>query len=257
MVDNGASGHYFDDAVIRNLEHRLQDYVHLATPRKIITAGGALLDGTAAGVLQGVITDDYGNQILNRVDVVMMPGIGCNLFSVMTSAKKVIATIFDYENPRLEGINVTVPLRSESVNLYTFVLDLSAEGYGDKELARNAVANAQVWHRWLELCRGDHHRRVEGERRPKQGDFRQPPCWLQREGGPLSATTGFLGPTLSRSVLPWSRRVFGDDLSQKGNCNRLRLRKSQDGGNLRHRAATKRVRQPLRVRAGLECERIW
>ena len=53
-------------------------------------------------------------------------------------------TILDYENPRLEGINVTVPLRSESGDLYSFVLNLSADGYGTKGLATNAIANAQV-----------------------------------------------------------------------------------------------------------------
>ena len=62
----------------------------------------------------------------------------------MTAAKKGIATIFNYENPRLEGFNVTVPLRSESGDLYSFVLDLSADRYGAKELAMNTVANAQA-----------------------------------------------------------------------------------------------------------------
>ena len=40
-----------------------------------------------------------------------------------------------------------------------------------------------------DLLSGGHHRRVEGERHPKQGDFRRPPCRLQREGRPLSATS--------------------------------------------------------------------
>ena len=39
MVDSGASGHNFDDDIILNLKHRLQDYVHLAMPRKILNAG--------------------------------------------------------------------------------------------------------------------------------------------------------------------------------------------------------------------------
>ena len=51
MVDNGAWGHYLDDAIIRDLKNCLEDYVHLTTPRKILTAGGALLDGMAEGVL--------------------------------------------------------------------------------------------------------------------------------------------------------------------------------------------------------------
>ena len=51
-------------------------------------------------------------------------------------------TILDYENPMLEGINVTVPLRGESGDLYSFVLNLSADEYGTKGLATNAIANA-------------------------------------------------------------------------------------------------------------------
>ena len=74
MMDSGASGHYYEDAIIRDLKYRLQDYVHLATPRKIRTSGGALLDGTAEGVLHGLVTDDYGNdEIIVRVDIVVVP----------------------------------------------------------------------------------------------------------------------------------------------------------------------------------------
>ena len=62
----------------------------------------------------------------------------------MTGAEKGIGIILDYENPRLKGTNVTVPQLSESGDLYSFVLDLSADGYGAKELAMNAVANGQM-----------------------------------------------------------------------------------------------------------------
>ena len=149
MVGSGASGHYFDDGIIRDIKHRLQGYVYLTTPRKVITAGGAILDGTTEGMLKGLVADENDNQILVRVDIVVVPGIGRNLFSVMTAAKESIATIADYKNPRLEGFDVTVPLQNENGDLYSFVLDLSAERYGAKELAMNAVANAQVWHRRL------------------------------------------------------------------------------------------------------------
>ena len=137
MVDIGASGDYFYDPIISDFKHRLQDYVHPATPRKIITAGGAMLDGTTEGVLQGLVTDEDGNQILVRVDIVVVPRIGRNLF-LGTAAKKGIVTILDYENPRLKGFNVTVPLWSES-----------GDRYGTTELVMNADANAQVCHRRL------------------------------------------------------------------------------------------------------------
>ena len=100
-------------------------------------------------MLQGLVTDENSNKILVWVDMVVVPGIGRNLFSVMTTTKKSIVAIFNYENPRLEGFNVTLPLRSESSYFYSLVLDLSADRYGAKDLAMNAVANAQVWHRRL------------------------------------------------------------------------------------------------------------
>ena len=146
MVDSGASDNLFDDAIIRDLKHCLQGYAHHATHRKILTARGALLDVTADSVLQGLTADNYGNQILVRVDTVVVHGMGRNLFSVITAAKKGIVAIFGHENSRLEEFNVTVLLRRESGDLYLFVLNLSADGYSVKELATNAVANAQVRH---------------------------------------------------------------------------------------------------------------
>ena len=45
-------------SIVRDLKHHLQDYVHLASPRKILTAGGSILNGSAKGVLQGLVIDD-------------------------------------------------------------------------------------------------------------------------------------------------------------------------------------------------------
>ena len=42
-----------------------------------------------------------------------------------------------------------MPLRSESDDFYSFVLDMSADRHGTKELTMNAATNAQVWHRRL------------------------------------------------------------------------------------------------------------
>ena len=64
--------------------------MHLAKPRNILTAGGAMLKDTAEGMLQGLVTEDNGNQILFRVDIVVVPEIERNLFSVMTAAKRVL-----------------------------------------------------------------------------------------------------------------------------------------------------------------------
>ena len=74
--------------------------MHLAKPHNILSAKIALLDSTAEGVLQELVTDDYGRQILVWIDIVVVPRIRRNLFSVRTAAKRGIAAIFDYENFR-------------------------------------------------------------------------------------------------------------------------------------------------------------
>ena len=58
--------------------------------------------------------------------------------------RKGVVSIFDVNKPMLEAGDITVPLRGEDDNLYSLKLDLGANGYGGKELAMNAVANAQV-----------------------------------------------------------------------------------------------------------------
>ena len=66
-----------------------------------------------------------------------------------TATRNGIVSVFDRENPRLVPFGVTLPLRGEQDDLYSFVLDLSADAYGATELGMNAVSNVQLWHRWL------------------------------------------------------------------------------------------------------------
>ena len=149
LVDSGAWDHYFDDFLIPELHRRLLDYTCLTTPRKILTAGGTLLDGTCEGILQDVITDNYGNVPLLQNQILVVPTIGRNLFSVKTATRNGIVLIFDRENPRLEAFGVTLPLSGEQDNLHTFVHDLGADSYGATKLATNAMSNAELWHRRL------------------------------------------------------------------------------------------------------------
>lgn len=53
------------------------------------------------------------------------------------------------KTPRLKRFNVVVLRRSKYSDLNSFVLDLTVDRYDAIEVAMNAVANAQVWHRWL------------------------------------------------------------------------------------------------------------
>ena len=93
LVAGGALGHSIDDFLIPELNYRLQDYTCLATPRKILAAGGALLDGTGEGILQVVITDNYGNDHIVRIQILAEPTVGRNLVSAKTATRKSIVSI--------------------------------------------------------------------------------------------------------------------------------------------------------------------
>ena len=149
LVDSRASGHYFDDLLIPSLKHRLLNYIILTTPRKILTAGEALVDGTDEGVLQGLVIDNHGEQHLARIAILIVPGIGRNLFSVKSATKKGVVSIFDFDNPRLELSGITIPLRAEDDALSSLMFDLSVDSHKGKDLAMNAMVNAQLWHRRL------------------------------------------------------------------------------------------------------------
>ena len=73
-----------------------------------------------------------------------MPSIGRNLFSVKSATKKGVVSIFDFDNSRLEISGITVLLRAEDDDLYSLTFDLCADSHGGKELAMNAMTNAQL-----------------------------------------------------------------------------------------------------------------
>ena len=137
LVDSGAPDHFFDD--LPSLSSTAVSWIIRASLRL----------ATGEGILQGIITDNYGNGHLLPIQILVVPTIGRHLFSVKTATRNGIVSIFDRENLRLEAFGVTLPLRGEQDDLYLFVLDLSADAYGATELAMNAVSNAQLWHRRL------------------------------------------------------------------------------------------------------------
>ena len=148
LGDSGASGHYFGDLIIPSLKHRLLNYVLLISPRTILTGGGTLLDDTVEGILQGLVTDNHGEQYLARIAIlIIVPGIGRNLFIAKSTTKEGVVSTFDFDNPMLELSGIAVLLRAEDDDLYSLVFDLNADSHGGKELAMNAMTNAKLWHR--------------------------------------------------------------------------------------------------------------
>ena len=88
-------------------------------------------------------------QRLIQISVLIVPGLGRNLFSDKRASRNGVVSIFDKYNPRLEANNFTLPLLQELENdLYFFSLDL-VSGSSAPELAMQAAATATLWHRQM------------------------------------------------------------------------------------------------------------
>ena len=77
--------------------------------------------------------------------MLIVPGLGRNLFSVKQASRNGVVSIFDKYNPRLETNNFTLPLQELENDLYFFSLDL-VSGSSASELAMQAAATATLWH---------------------------------------------------------------------------------------------------------------
>ena len=111
--------------MIPRLRYRLDNYEELAIRRYITTAGGHRLEGAGQGLLRGHIIDAQGVQRLIQISVLVVPGLGRNLFSVKQASHNGVVSIFDKYNPRLEANNFTLPLQQLENNLYFFRWTLS------------------------------------------------------------------------------------------------------------------------------------
>ena len=85
-------------------------------------------------------------QRLIQISVLIVPGLGRNLFSVKQASRNGVVSIFDKYNPRLEANNFTLPLQELENDLYFVSLDL-VSGSSAPELAMQAAATATLWHR--------------------------------------------------------------------------------------------------------------
>ena len=85
-------------------------------------------------------------QRLTQISVLIVPGLGRNLFSFKQASRNGVVSILDKYNPRLEANNFTLPLQELKNDLYFFSLDLLS-GSSAPELAMQAAATATLWHR--------------------------------------------------------------------------------------------------------------
>ena len=116
VVDSGATDNYVDPARIPGLRAYMRDVEELRVSHTIVAAGQNLLQGVATGTICGAVTDDSGNDRLISFRVIVVPGLGTNLFSETATMLKGLTTLFQPTNPRLEKNGVVVPMQQLRVD---------------------------------------------------------------------------------------------------------------------------------------------
>ena len=135
------------------------DVEDLQVPHTVVAAGQHLLKGEATVTIFGAVMDDNGKDRRVSFPIVLVPGLGTNLFSVTAAMQKGVATLFHPTNPRLESGDVVIPMQICGVDNATGKLMCSIEvkvggGAGGQMILGRAPdglvfksESAELWHR--------------------------------------------------------------------------------------------------------------
>ena len=113
LADSGSSKHFVDRKLVHRVETRMQDYTKISPPMEIKAAGHNTLLGIAQGTLLVVVRDTQGICRTVKLPIVLVPGLGRNLFSTAMAAQKGVKTTilkgrfkrseFLFQNVRISG----------------------------------------------------------------------------------------------------------------------------------------------------------
>ncbi|CAB1110220.1 unnamed protein product [Ectocarpus sp. CCAP 1310/34] len=125
LVDSGASETMFDDRLIPN--GRLEE--ERPTPKIIDVAGESQLRGTTTGILHCTIKDDKEQQLPVKLQGLIVPGPGRNIFAPTALLKKGLRCVLEDKTPHLTiGGEVVVPLKQETQDQGMCTLAITFKG---------------------------------------------------------------------------------------------------------------------------------
>ncbi|CAN0458149.1 unnamed protein product, partial [Ascophyllum nodosum] len=94
LVDSGSSKHFVDPELVHRVGSRMQNYTNISPPMEIKAAGHNTLLGIAQGTLLVVVVrDTQGICRTVKLPIVLVPGLGRNLFSTAMAAQTGVKTI--------------------------------------------------------------------------------------------------------------------------------------------------------------------
>ena len=163
LVDTGASETMFDNRLIP--DGNLHDYTQRNSPKIVDVAGESQLKGTATGILHCTVKDNRGQRLRVRIQGLIVPGLGRNIFSPTSLLKKGLRCVVEESTPHLTIQGKVIPLTQDPRDQGMCTLDITFEQNvqpsGTKSLVphqkqsqthtANAVCftlvSADTWHR--------------------------------------------------------------------------------------------------------------
>ena len=94
LMDSEATDNYLDPALTPGVRAHMRDIEDLRIRLPIIAAGQHVFHGVTTGVLFGMVADDSGHDRQVSFRVVLVPGLGTNLFSVTAALSNGVASPF-------------------------------------------------------------------------------------------------------------------------------------------------------------------
>ena len=145
----------------------LHDYTQRNSPKIVDVAGESQLKGTATGILHCTVKDNRGQRLRVRIQGLIVPGLGRNIFSPTSLLKKGLRCVVEESTPHLTIQGKVIPLTQDPRDQGMCTLDITFEQNvqpsGTKSLVphqkqsqthtANAVCftlvSADTWHRRL------------------------------------------------------------------------------------------------------------
>ncbi|CAB1105506.1 unnamed protein product [Ectocarpus sp. CCAP 1310/34] len=124
LVDSGASETMFDNRLIPN--GRLEE--ERPTPKIIDVAGESRLRGTTTGILHCTFKDDKKQQLPVKLQGLIVPGLGRNIFAPTALLKKGLRSVLEDKTPHLTIGGVVVPLKQETQDQGMCTLAITFKG---------------------------------------------------------------------------------------------------------------------------------
>ncbi|CAB1114412.1 unnamed protein product [Ectocarpus sp. CCAP 1310/34] len=125
LIGTGASETMFDNRLIP--DGNLHDYTQRNSPKIVDVAGESQLTGTATGILHCTVKDNRGQQLRVRIQGLVVPGLGRNIFSPTSLLKKGSRCVVEESTPHLTIQGKVIPLTQDPRDQGMCTLDITFE----------------------------------------------------------------------------------------------------------------------------------